>query len=71
MKNRKINKIFICFMLFLSPFLSMADDIGDGNDGGDVIDTVPVAPIDNYIPLVVVAAIGFGYAVIRRRNVRI
>lgn len=68
MKNRKLNKIVLCCLLFVSPFLSMADDIGDGNGDGDVNDNTPAAPIDAYVPLLFLAATGLGYVLLVGRK---
>lgn len=72
MKNRKLYKIVLCCMLFVSPFLTMAqaDDLGGGNDGGDVNDnSTPAAPIDDYVSFAVVAALGLGYVVLSKKKI--
>ena len=59
-------------MLFVSPFLAMADDIDDGNGNGDVDDNaIPTAPIDDYAPLLVLGALALGYAVIHKKRTAI
>ena len=59
-------------MLFVSPFMAMADDIGDGNGTGDVDDNaIPVAPIDDYAPLLVLGALVVGYTVTNKKRTTI
>lgn len=67
MKNIKLKKIVLFCMLFACPFAAMADDIDGGNGDGDVQD-VPSAPIDDYIPLVFVAAIALSYKLLCKKT---
>lgn len=67
MKKIKINKIVLCCMLFACPFLAMADDLDDGN--GDVND-VAAAPINDYIPLMALTAVCFGYYLIQKQTMK-
>lgn len=71
MKNYKLNKIiFFCF-LFVISFPAMADDIDNtNNDNGDVQD-IPSAPIDDYIPLAFIAAVGLSLKFLRLKDTQI
>jgi hypothetical protein len=70
MKNNKLTKIVLFCLLFASPFVAMADDIDDGNGDGDVQD-IPTAPIDDYLALAFVAAIGISYVLLRKKSIKI
>lgn len=65
MKNLKLNKIVLCCMLFVSPFLAMANDIDDQD--GDVQD-VPAAPINDYIPMALMVAVGLSYVLLTKKK---
>ncbi len=67
MKTNKLIKVLFCLALFASPIIALADDIDDGNGNGDVQDT-PAAPIDDYIPVALMAAAGLGYIALRKKT---
>ena len=68
MKTNKIIKILFCLALFASPIIAHADDLGDGNP--DTIDEVPLAPIEDYIPVALLAASGLGYLFLRKKALK-
>ena len=70
MKTNKIIKVLFCLVLFASPIIANADDIDDANGTGDVNDTA-AAPIDDYIPVALIAAAGLGYMLLRKKVVKI
>lgn len=41
--------------------------------GGDVDDTgtPPAAPIDNYVPVALIAAAGLGYVLLRKKSIKL
>lgn len=65
MKTKKIIKVLFCLALFASPVIANADDVTDQE--ADVQDTV-AAPIDDYLPFALIAGIGIGYVVLRKKN---
>jgi hypothetical protein len=71
MKNSKLNKIVLFCMLLATPFSAMANDIDDGNGNGDVQDIPAAAPIDDYLPLAFIAAIGMSYILLRKKSIKI
>lgn len=65
MKNIKIIKVLFCLALFASPAIANADDVTEQE--ADVQDTV-AAPIDDYVPLLVLGALGLGYVVLSKKK---
>ncbi len=62
MKTNKIIKTIFCLALFASSLIATAqDDLDNGN--GDVSDT-PAAPIDGYIPLLLLMRLIIAYIVL-------
>ena len=66
MKTNTILKILFCLALFASPIIAHADDVGDANGTGNIEDTPATAPIDDSIPLALLAAAGLGYRLLRK-----
>lgn len=66
MKRDKIIKIVIMALLLTLPEITFADDLGNGNSGGDVQD-VSAAPISDYIPLAALGGLAVGFCLLRRK----
>jgi hypothetical protein len=62
------NKIAYVLILFCCDSLSLLAQDGTGFDD-DVIDNPPKAPIDNWLPLLVLAAIIFSFLVLKNRQI--
>ena len=70
MKYNKIIKVLFCVFFFAMPLLVNAnDDLDDGNGNGDVGDN-PAAPINDYIPVALLAAAGLGYVLLRKKTTK-
>jgi hypothetical protein len=69
MKNR-YKSILVVMMLLTINFTANAQDSSDpdtmpGDPGG-----APVAPIGGYVPLMLIAAIGLGYFLIKKQQIK-
>ena len=67
MKYNKIIKVLFCVFFFVMPLLVKADDLDDGNGNGDVGDN-PAAPIDNWIPFMILIAIALVFYYTSKRK---
>jgi hypothetical protein len=63
-KYSKLNYFLFAFCLYTIPILAQGS--GTGFDD-DVVDNAPVAPINNYIPILFITAIAFGFLVFRKK----
>ena len=66
MKYNKIIKVLFCVFFFAMPILAKADDVSDGNGNGDMDN--PAAPIDNWIPFMLVIGIALVYYYTSKRK---
>ena len=70
MINNKINKIIFFCMLLLTSFKAMADDIDNSTTGNGDVQDVVTAPIDNYLAIVIIAAIGLSFIFLRPKSIK-
>ncbi|MFT7351141.1 MAG: hypothetical protein ACI9XR_000876 [Flavobacterium sp.] len=69
MKTNKIIKTIFCLALFASSLIATAqDDLGNGN--GDVLDT-PAAPIDRYLPFLLLIGLIIAFIVYKKSKNKI
>tara|TARA_R110000850_G_scaffold147591_2_gene269782 strand:+ start:27897 stop:28100 length:204 start_codon:yes stop_codon:yes gene_type:complete len=65
MKNLYKNILVVMMLLTINFTVNAQDPDGPGGDPGE-----PAAPIGDYVPLMLVAAIGLGYFVIRKQKIK-
>ena len=70
MINNRINKIIFFCMLLLTSFTAMADDIDNSTTGNGDVQDVVTAPIDNYLAIVIIAAIGLSFIFLRPKSIK-
>ncbi len=67
MKKELTTKLFCMLVFLMTTTLGFAADPEDG--GGDTDDTtIPAAPINDYIPVALIAAAGLGYVALRKKT---